>query len=67
MVNYITGIVSNAVNQSAANGITLAVILLIIIALLVSLAIFSLFVAVGTYVVKRVWFSDWGGNPRKYR
>ena len=67
MINYITGIISNAAAQSAANGITSAIVLLIIIALLISLAIFSLFVAVGTYVVKRVWFSDWGGNPRKYR
>ena len=38
-----------------------------IIAMIISLAVFCLYVAVGTWVVKKVWFSDWGGNPRRYR
>ena len=42
-------------------------LILIIILILISLAIFCLYVAIGTYVVKKVWFSNWGGDPRRYR
>lgn len=62
LTNYMTDQITNAV----ADGLNAAVWLLVI-GLIISLAVFSLFVAVGTYVVKKVWFSDWGGNPRRYR
>lgn len=42
-------------------------LILIVILILISLAIFCLYVAIGTYVVKKVWFSNWGGDPRRYR
>lgn len=38
-----------------------------IILLAIGTGIFCLQVALATYIVKRVWFSDWGGNPRRYR
>lgn len=62
LTNYMTDQISNAI----ADGLS-AVVWLLVIGIIISLAVFSLFVAVGTYVVKRVWFSDWGGNPRRYR
>lgn len=49
---------------STAGGMALTTIIILV---LLSLGIFSLYVAVGTYVVKKVWFSNWGGNPRRYR
>lgn len=45
---------------------TIGILLVIILALAFSLGVFCLFVAVGTYVVKKIWFSDAGGRPRKY-
>ena len=62
-------LVSN-VNDQLANAISGAIgagLLLYAFFIAISLAIFCLFVAVGTWVVKKVWFSDWGGNPRRYR
>ena len=60
----------NNVNTQIANIITGALgagLLLYVFFIAISLAVFCLFVAVGTWVVKKVWFSDWGGNPSRYR
>ena len=59
-------IMTASATDTVANAITAGFFWLFFIGLIVSLAVFSLFVAVGTYVVKKVWFSNWGGNPKRY-
>lgn len=63
MAYTMTATAANAV----AGTITAGIFWIFIVGLIISLAVFSLFVAVGTYIVKKVWFSDWGGNPKKFR
>lgn len=59
--NFTTQI-ANAIATGINAGLVICAIMLII-----SIALFCLYVAIGTWVVKKVWFSDWGGNPRRYR
>ena len=54
--------IENAVTAGATAGLILWIFIIVI-----SLAIFCLHVAVGTWVVKKVWFSSWGGYPGRYR
>ena len=57
---------TTSIGDAIAAGISAGIIIYIFI-IAISLAVFCLYVAVGTWVVKKVWFSNWGGNPRKYR
>ena len=66
MLIYLTNTLVNALGDAVNQAIG-AAFWLLIFGLIISLAVFCLFVAVGTYVVKKVWFSNWGGNPRRYR
>ena len=57
---------ADQISNAIESGMTAGLILIIII-FAISLAIFALYVAVATYVVKKVWFSNIGGSPWRYR
>lgn len=65
-MTFLTSNITEGIGNAIGAGISAGIILYIFI-IAISLAIFCLYVAVGTWVVKKVWFSDWGGNPRRYR
>ena len=63
-------ILTSSIGEQIANGIESGInasIILIIILFIISLAIFALYVAVATIVVKKIWYSDIGGRPGRYR
>lgn len=65
-MNILTSTVTDQLNNAASSGFA-AVIVIIIICIGISLAIFALYVAVATIVVKKIWYSDIGGRPNRYR
>lgn len=63
-------ILSNSINKQISNAIAeglAAGVFLIVIGFAVSIAIFALYVAVATIVIKKIWYSDIGGRPGNYR
>lgn len=58
--------IAQSVESAVSSGISAGLILAALVTI-ISLAIFCLYVAVGTWVVKKVWFSSWGGYPGRYR
>lgn len=61
---------AQGIAESVGNAVTAGVsagLILWALATILGLAIFCLYVAVGTWVVKKVWFSSWGGYPGRYR
>lgn len=65
-MTYLTSALTEQFTEAITTGINAGLILCAIL-IGISLAIFCLYVAVGTWVVKKVWFSNWGGDPRRYR
>lgn len=66
MISILTNTTGEQISKALVDGINSAIILYVFF-LAISLVIFCIFVAVGTYVVKKVWFSNWGGSPWRYR
>lgn len=57
---------ADQINKAFSNALSTGIIIYIIL-LVISLAIFAIHVAVATIVVKKIWYSDIGGRPMYYR